>query len=205
MIQMAKILSDGQNDLEESYKTYKSKSKRNLILLLISLLLAPFTGGISFVFFIVFGFMLASSSQKANTISAGLKGERKSSDLLEGLPDSYYIIPGPRIEVDGRESEMDHIILGPNGIFVMETKNHNGYIEGSESDRELAQHKVGRQGGKYSNNFYNPIKQVNTHVYRLSQLLKNNLKTQDLHQLAKLINEASLNGMDTRAYNQLLA
>lgn len=122
MIQLAKILSDGQNDLEDSFRTYKSKSKRNLILLLVSLVLAPFTGGISFVFFIIFGFMLASSSQKANTISAGLKGERKSSDLLEGLPDSYYVIPGPRIEVEGRESEMDHIILGPNGIFVMKLK-----------------------------------------------------------------------------------
>ena len=171
---MARVLCNGNNDLQESYLEYKKKSKRNMILLLISLVLFPFTGGLSMVFFIIFGLMLNKSNQKASSLSAGLEGETKSTKLLEQLPDAYCIIPGPRIEVDGRESEMDHVILGPNGIFVMETKNHNGYIKGSESDHELTQHKVGRKGGKYSKNFYNPVKQVNTHVYRLSQLLKNN-------------------------------
>jgi len=171
---MAKVLNDGNNDLKESLKTYRKKSIRNFLLLLISFFLIPLTFGISAIAFIAFAFMLAKSNQKASTISAGVKGETISMKLLEGLPDSYYIIPGPRIEVDGKESEMDHVILGPSGIFVMETKNHNGYIKGSEADRELIQHKVGQKGGRYKKRFYNPIKQVNTHVYRLSQLLKNN-------------------------------
>jgi hypothetical protein len=41
-----------------------------------------------------------------------------------------------------------------------------------EASKNWGQHKVGRKGGKYSKSFYSPVKQVNTHVYRLSSYLK---------------------------------
>lgn len=169
---MAKILCNGNNDLKENYTHYKKKSIRNFILFLLSLPLFFLTNGYSGIISFIFLLMLSSSSHKASAYSSGFKGETRATKLLEQLPDSYCVIPGPRIQVDGKESEMDHLILGPNGIFIMESKNHNGYIKGSESDHKLTQHKVGRKGGRYQNKFYNPVKQVNTHVYRLSQLLK---------------------------------
>ena len=169
---MAKIIKYTSNDLKKSYQKHSRKSKIYLICLLICFVAAPFTYGITFIPFAIFAMMYNKNSEKAKILFAGLEGEKKSAKLLKKLPNSYYVIPGPRIEVEGQESEMDHIIIGHNGIFVMETKNHNGHIAGSEKDNNLVQNKVGRGGGKYSKTFYNPIKQVNTHVHRLSKLLK---------------------------------
>lgn len=169
---MAKIIKGGSNDLKKAYKKHWIKSVAYLVFALASLPLAPFTYGLTLIFFGIFGFLYGKNKEKAKILFAGLEGEKKSSKLLKKLPNPYYVIPGPRIQVDGQESEMDHIIIGPNGIFVMETKNYNGRIVGSEKDNNLTQYKVGRGGGRYTKTFYNPIKQVNTHVYRLSKLLK---------------------------------
>ena len=76
------------------------------------------------------------------------------------------------MKVGNKTSQIDNIVVGSNGIFVIETKNLNGLIEGNEDDKEVVHHKVGIKGGKYSKTIYNPIKQVSTHVYRVSEVLK---------------------------------
>ncbi len=56
----------------------------------------------------------------------GWEGERLVAKLLnETLNDDYYLINGVRIRGEG---DIDHIILGPTGIFVIETKNWSGKI-----------------------------------------------------------------------------
>ena len=169
---MAKMIKGGSNDLKKAYKGHSRKSKLYLMGILISFIAAPFTYGVTFIPFVIFVIIYNKNREKVKILFAGLEGEQKSSKILKKLPNSYYVIPGLRLAVDGQESEMDHIIIGHNGIFVMETKNHNGHIVGNEKDNNLIQYKVGRGGGKYNKTFYNPIKQVNTHVYRLSKLLK---------------------------------
>ena len=64
--------------------------------------------------------------------------------------------------------------MGENGVFVIETKNHNGTIVGNTADERWTQHKVGQKGGQYSKDMYSPVKQVGTHVFRLSKFLKQN-------------------------------
>ncbi|NGY88025.1 NERD domain-containing protein [Bacillus megaterium] len=54
----------------------------------------------------------------------------------------------------------------------MEVKNHTGVITGKPDDKRWVQFKETKLGGKYANPFYNPTKQVKTHVYRLSGVLK---------------------------------
>ncbi len=65
-------------------------------------------------------------------------------------------------------------MVGPTGVFVVETKNRKGKIVGNFDEREWVQCKIGRGGTPYKNEFYSPVKQVSTHIYRLVGFLKEN-------------------------------
>jgi hypothetical protein len=55
----------------------------------------------------------------------GWEGERRVNKLLnETLSDDYFLINGVRF----RGGDIDHIVLGPNRVFVLETKNWSGKI-----------------------------------------------------------------------------
>lgn len=99
-------------------------------------------------------------------------GEEHARNNLMRLSNDYTILCDVLIEVDGKKSQLDFVVVGQTGIFVNEIKNLNGSITGREEDQQWRQDKVGRQGGNYSKSFYNPVKQVGTHVYRLSKLLQ---------------------------------
>jgi len=102
----------------------------------------------------------------------GYAGEVKMLKIFECLPDTYSIIPDLEIEVEGKHSQIDTVIIGSNGVFAIETKNMSGKIYGKSTDKQVSQKKTSRKGNIYNNTFYNPVKQVGTHVYRLAQALK---------------------------------
>jgi len=56
----------------------------------------------------------------------GLSAEKLVSEFLQNLNDDYYIIND--VKLRGSQGNIDHIVLGPNGIFVIETKNYSGQI-----------------------------------------------------------------------------
>ena len=108
------------------------------------------------------------------TLRSGVKGESYARGLLKSLPNTYTVYSEVDINFEGKKSQIDNIIVGPNGVFVVEVKNASGDIYGAANDQFWTQQKVGRKGGRYAKKFYNPIKQVGTHVYRTAQLLKQN-------------------------------
>lgn len=126
--------------------------------------------GVVFLFFMFVRFNKAR--QQAAIYAVGQEGEKRLAESLEELPDEYFLIHDINIKVDNKKSQLDHVVIGPNGIFVIESKNLNGTIIGKETDDEWLQKKVGRKGGEYSKTFYNPTHQVKTHVYRLKEVLK---------------------------------
>ena len=109
---------------------------------------------------------------KARVYESGLEGEARSEGVLSGLPDSYYVFPSIDIEYQGKKSQIDHLVVGPTGVFVIESKNVKGCIVGSDSDKDITVYKTGCKGGQYTARIYNPAKQVATHVYRVSGYLK---------------------------------
>lgn len=111
---------------------------------------------------------------KAKISLNGMTGESTALNSVKKIDKSYKIFSHMIIHIDGKESETDIILVGEKGVFVVEVKNHLGLITGSENDKNWLQYKETKMGGKYVNPFYNPTKQVKTHVYRLSQLLKKN-------------------------------
>jgi len=67
---------------------------------------------------------------------------------------------------DGSTTQIDHIILSPYGIFVIETKNMQGWIFGSEHQKSWTQSIYGK---KYP--FQNPLLQNYRHVKALEEVL----------------------------------
>jgi hypothetical protein len=75
-------------------------------------------------------------------LRAGLRGQRLLPRILSNLDDDYYLINN--LELPGRADDIDHIVVGPNGIFALETKNHRGRIYWR--DGQWYQAKMSRSG-----------------------------------------------------------
>ncbi|MEM4991981.1 nuclease-related domain-containing protein [Priestia sp. SB1] len=102
----------------------------------------------------------------------GLTGEARALKIVKNLPPDYTVFSNVTLLYEEQESETDLIIVGKKGVFLIEVKNHTGVITGKPDDKRWVQFKETKLGGKYANPFYNPTKQVKTHVYRLSGVLK---------------------------------
>jgi hypothetical protein len=52
----------------------------------------------------------------------GISGEEAVADALAGLPSSYWILHG----VSTGHGDVDHVVIGPTGVFALETKAWDG-------------------------------------------------------------------------------
>ena len=74
---------------------------------------------------------------------------------------------------DGKTSQIDHIYVCSQGVFVIETKNYAGRIYGKDDQQQWTQV---LNYGRTKNKLYNPVKQNWTHIFRLMERLGNGLK-----------------------------
>ncbi len=125
----------------------------------------PVTIGLGFTAF----FVSLWTKKKRGIYSAGFEGEALTADLIRNLPEYYCGFQNLKVSFDSQESELDMVVIGPSGVFVVEAKNHKGTIYGHTEAHDWTQAKP--SGNR---NFYSPIKQVGTHVYRLANLLRQN-------------------------------
>ena len=65
-------------------------------------------------------------------------------------------------------TQLDHVIISPYGIFVIETKNMSGWIFGSEKDSNWTQ---SLNGGRTKCKFQNPLTQNYRRTKCLSEYL----------------------------------
>ena len=108
-------------------------------------------------------------------IKRGREGEIRNSDRLErGLDDDYYIINDVDLAFGKKKSQIDHIVLGPNGIFVIETKNWRGKLIGNETDSVWTQVKEDKNGNTIKIKLGNPIVQNFRHVQTTKSVLEAN-------------------------------
>ena len=117
--------------------------------------------------FIVTGLLLIIFNKKIYKTIVGKAGEHWVKERLDKLPkDVYFILNDIMIEVDGKTSQIDHIVVSQYGIFVIETKQYNGYFTGSKYDKRWVRHL-----GKKKVNYENPIRQNYGHIKNLCKLL----------------------------------
>lgn len=99
----------------------------------------------------------------------GEYGEYKVESVLgENVDGEKYVINGYIYEKNGRSTEIDHIVVNPRGVFVIETKNRAGDIFGDDLQEEWKQ-VLGK--GDIVNTFRNPVKQNDAHVAKIKTIL----------------------------------
>ena len=112
--------------------------------------------------------------QKAFKLFSGARGESSAKKYLGKLPSDYCVFSNFHLQYEGKECEIDLLVIGSNGIFAVEVKNHKGKISGEADAAYWEQKKTGRKGGVYTAKMKNPIKQVKRSVYILSRSLEEN-------------------------------
>ena len=68
--------------------------------------------------------------RRAAILSSGLAGERRAQELLRSLPRGYQVLTNACFTVHDSRMELDAIVIGRSGAFIVEVKNHTGTIKG---------------------------------------------------------------------------
>lgn len=90
-----------------------------MVLVLLAWMLNPF-------FLIGIPFPLIYFLGKRKAYRAGIRGEDAVTGILQGFDDRYTLLNGVRIP--GADGDIDHVLVGPKGVFVIETKNYRGFV-----------------------------------------------------------------------------
>lgn len=85
---------------------------------------------------------LRSAGVLRNQLRSGLRGQRRLAKLLSALDDQYYLVNN--LQLPRRADDIDHLVVGPTGIFALETKNHRGRI--FHHDGQWYQAKISHSG-----------------------------------------------------------
>lgn len=169
------VLHQSKNNLKEKIRQNQMVSVGAWLFFIVYMILSTVNEWFQMLFTLPLFFAMGTSyffGHKNKILQVGLDGEKKALSLIKDLDDTYHVFANGEVKFEGQRSELDLIVVSQKGVFVVEVKNLKGEIEGNESDRFWMQHKIGRKGARYSQEFYSPVKQVGTHVYRLSKLLK---------------------------------
>ncbi|WP_438496811.1 nuclease-related domain-containing protein [Paenibacillus sp. IHBB 3054] len=104
---------------------------------------------------------------KVAPIRIGEIGEHKINIQLDQLPKECkalndLLLPNPKSRTG--YAQIDHVVISPYCLFVIETKNYNGEIKGGRTDQQWT----------VSNRFkmYNPLKQNYGHIKAIESLIK---------------------------------
>jgi hypothetical protein len=105
--------------------------------------------------------------QKVASTRIGELGEHKINIQLDQLPKdckslSDLMIPNPKSRTG--YAQIDHIVISPYCLFVIETKNYNGEIKGGRTDQQWS------VSNRYK--MYNPLKQNYGHIKAIEGLIK---------------------------------
>lgn len=102
-----------------------------------------------------------------DTIAAGHDGEGEVAKLLTGLPRNWAVLNDLALRAGGPIVQIDHIVITPAGVHVLETKTQKGKIISAPMTGKWH---VQRRGTRKT--MSNPIQQNKTQVAACQHLLK---------------------------------
>lgn len=97
---------------------------------------------------------------------------------------TYHLIRNVTLPTEDGTTQIDHIIVSPYGVFVVETKNMKGWIFGSAKQRYWTQKIY-----KHSQKFQNPLHQNYKHVKTIQALL--GLSDAQVHSVVVFVGDAT--------------
>ena len=102
----------------------------------------------------------------------GKAGEYGTKKELKKLGKEYLIINDLMIRTEDKKThQIDHVVISKYGIFVIETKQYDGYITGNDYDKKWCM-----KAGKNKLYINNPVHQNYGHIKALQEVLKLNEK-----------------------------
>lgn len=106
---------------------------------------------------------------------AGRHGERIATRVIsEVLCEDDVLLTNVRLSFEGRQTELDNVVINNRGVFIIEVKNYNGVLAGGVDDYKWLKSKYTDYGNFYQNEVKNPIKQVKRQIYILKSILEKN-------------------------------
>ena len=107
--------------------------------------------------------------QDAGKMKAGLQGEATVTRALDrALDNEYYIFNDQVVRSGLKRAQLDHVVVSPHGIFVIETKNWRGRIVGDAHEPRWQQFK---ETGSKPLAVQNPVRQVQRSSRLLASML----------------------------------
>lgn len=122
-------------------------------------------------FFAVGHFLKSRENLKqVDALAAGLKGEVEvARQLADGLDNSYYVYNDITVRSGFRRAQLDHLVVGPCGVVVLETKNWRGRIVGDAREKAWQQYRFSDSAPR---RLSNPLLQNQRHAQVISAFLR---------------------------------
>ena len=106
---------------------------------------------------------------------AGAAGEHKTLAMLQHLDDRYTILNQVKLPYDKSSTgyrEADFVVHGPNGIFVVESKEYSGDLNETGDGADWVSVKTDQRGNVYKKAVKNPVRQVSHYTKLIADALK---------------------------------
>ncbi|PFV91604.1 hypothetical protein COL21_21545 [Bacillus thuringiensis] len=102
----------------------------------------------------------------------GKAGEKLVKRILSKLdPKSYFVLHNVTVYMEyGDTTQIDHIVIAETGVFVVETKNYEGWIYGSEKATRWTQGIFRKKSS-----FQNPFRQNYKHIKAIEWVMEQQL------------------------------
>jgi len=126
-----------------------------------------FTFFVGSAIFVLFGYLFQEKIMKARIWRSGLKGQNLIEQFLSPLDDKYHLINN--LSLPFKNCDIDHLLIGPKGVFLIETKHYKGEI--SCIGDSWRYQKVGKNGGIYKGYINNPSRQLKRNVWEMKTFL----------------------------------
>ncbi|BEP28207.1 nuclease-related domain-containing protein [Helicovermis profundi] len=186
---MAKVINKSK-DLIKEYNKARFMSFLFLAIIILSLILALKIWEISLIVVIVFRIKYKKNKIKVKILKSGVNGEKNLVLKLKELSNDYTIISGLKlVNSKGRITEIDAVVIGNGNLFIIEAKNHRGYIYGDAKENELIHEKAITDGNLKKKNIKNPIKQSERQLDILKSILSERSLTPYINQIIVFTNK----------------
>jgi Nuclease-related domain/TadE-like protein len=111
--------------------------------------------------------------QREAQVMMGLSGERHVGQVLAAeLPQEFALING--LALRRGAGDIDHLVVGPTGVFLLETKTMAGHIV-CDAGGTWHRTRVGRGGTPYDAYIGDPATQVQRNIFAVRQALRRRL------------------------------
>jgi hypothetical protein len=92
-------------------------------------------------------------------------GEESVASILRTLPKDYVVFNDVYLEIKGKSTQIDHVVISRYGVFIIETKNYTGWIFGNDTSEYWTQTIY---EDKYK--LRNPLRQNYSHLKTLQSI-----------------------------------